>query len=306
MGAKTRNIAQTRLKRQILGLSRVYAFRQFGDHEVFVPGETYIPPSGKVIGGPEISNAVETALDGHLTEGRWTDLFEKAMAKLIKVRYASLTNSGSSANLLAISALMSPLLKEHRLWPGDEVIVAAAGFPTTLNPVLQAGLQPLFIDVDLDTLVPTEEMVEAAIGKKTRAIFLAHTLGNPVPILDKIKEYEKRGIVLIEDNCDALGSTYHNRPTGGFGALATQSFYPAHHITCGEGGMVYTSNPILKKAVESIRDWGRSCWCDPGKENTCGKRFDWTLADGLKVDHKYLYSHVGYNLKATDSKPRSG
>jgi len=307
MGAKTKNTAQTRLKRQILGLSHVYASRQFEGGDIFVPGETYIPPSGKVIGGPEISNAVEAALDGHLTEGRWTAAFEAALAKVVKTRYASFCNSGSSANLLAISALLSPLLGDKALRPGDEVVVAAAGFPTTLNPILQTGLQPVFVDVDLDTLVPTEEMVSAAIGKKTRAIFLAHTLGNPVPILDQIKEYEKRGIVVIEDNCDALGSTYHNRPTGGFGTMATQSFYPAHHITCGEGGAVYTSNPMLKKIIESIRDWGRDCWCDPGKENSCGKRFGWewpNLPDGY--DHKYVYSHVGYNLKATDFQASIG
>src|SRR3990172_813770 len=213
------------------------------------------------IGGGEIGNAVEAALDGHLTEGRWTDLFEKAMAKLVKVRYGSFTNSGSSANLLAISALMSPLLNDHRLRPGDEVIVAAAGFPTTLNPVLQAGLQPVFIDVDLRTLVPTEDMIRAAISKKTKAVFLAHTLGNPAPSVWMVNELAEQGIHVIEDNCDALGSQYDKRPTGGFGSLGTQSFYPAHHITCGEGGMVYTSDPILKKAVESIRDWGRDCWC---------------------------------------------
>lgn len=306
MGSKTKETAQSKLKRKVLGLTRVYADREFGSSP-FVPGETYIPPSGKVIGAPEIANAVEAALDGHLTEGRWVDLFEKALAKIIKTRYASMTNSGSSANLLAISTLMSPLLGERRLRPHDEVIVAAAGFPTTLNPVIQAGLQPVFIDVDLETLVPSEDAIREALGKNTRAIFLAHTLGNPVPVLGMIPELAKKNIFVVEDNCDALGSKYLNRPTGGIGIMGTQSFYPAHHVTCGEGGAVYTSDPIIKKAIESLRDWGRDCWCDPGKENTCGKRFGWEW-DKLPVgyDHKYVYSHIGYNLKSTDFQAAIG
>jgi CDP-6-deoxy-D-xylo-4-hexulose-3-dehydrase len=224
------------------------------------------------------------------------------------VRFASLVNSGSSANLLALSALTSRRLKDQRLQPGDEVIVAGAGFPTTLNPVIQNGLTPVFVDVDLETLVPSWAMIQEAIGRKTRAIFLAHTLGNPVPLLHKVAWLrEKHDIFVIEDNCDALGSLYRGKRTGTFGAMATQSFYPAHHITTGEGGAVLTSNPNLKKIVESFRDWGRDCWCDPGKENTCGKRFGWNFPNlPSGYDHKYVYSHIGYNLKATDFQAAIG
>jgi CDP-6-deoxy-D-xylo-4-hexulose-3-dehydrase len=261
-----------------------------------------------VIGGPEVGNAVAAALDGWFTEGEWTDKFERALAKAIKVRCASLVNSGSSANLLAISALTSKKVKKSmRLQPGDEVIVTAAGFPTTLNPVLQNGLVPVFVDVELGTYVPSVAKVKAAIGPKTRAIFLAHTLGNPVPILGSSKWLEERNIVLIEDNCDALSSKYRKKLTGSFGAMATQSFYPAHHITCGEAGAVLTNSPKLRKVIESFRDWGRDCWCPPGHENTCGKRFDWDfpqLPEGY--DHKYIYSEIGYNLKATDFQAAIG
>ena len=308
MTYKTRSAAQKGLKKNVISLAGLYGDRQFQIDPKFVPGETPIPASGKVIGAPEVKNAVEAALDGWFTEGRWTHEFERALAKTVKIRCASLTNSGSSANLLAISALMSKHLKESsRLKPGDEVIVAATGFPTTLNPVLQNGLIPVFVDVHPRTYVPTVGAIKEAVGPKTRAIFLAHTLGNPVPILGTLPWLQRRKIILIEDNCDALGSKYDGNLTAGFGALATQSFYPAHHITCGEGGAVLTRSPKMRKIVESIRDWGRDCWCDPGKENTCGKRFNWDfpgLPEGY--DHKYVYSHIGYNLKATDFQAAIG
>lgn len=307
MASTSEKVAQRRLKNRIIGVSHLYGEREFGATN-FVAGKTYIPPSGKIIGGPEIANAVEAALEGWLTEGHWTDEFEGDLAKAVGVRYASFVNSGSSANLLALTALTSKKLLGKRLKPGDEVIVAAAGFPTTLNPVIQNGLVPVFVDVDLETLVPSWEMIEEALGEKTRAIMLAHTLGNPVPVLDKVRWLlESRNIFVIEDNCDALGSTFKGKRTGSFGVMSTQSFYPAHHITTGEGGAVLTSSPKMKKIVESFRDWGRDCWCDPGKENTCGKRFEWDfpgLPDGY--DHKYVYGHVGYNLKATDFQAAIG
>ena len=308
MAHRTRKAAQASLKNSVTSLAAIYGHRQFAMGNEFVAGETYIPPSGKVIGGPEIVNAVTAALEGWFTEGHWTHEFERALADFIKVRSASMCNSGSSANLLAISALTSPKLKKsERLNPGDEVIVAAAGFPTTLNPVIQNGLIPVVVDVGLGTYVPTIEMIEQAISKKTKAIFLAHTLGNPVPIIGKVKKLAERGIYVIEDNCDALGSTYKGKRTGSFGVMATQSFYPAHHITCGEGGAVLTRSPKITKIVESFRDWGRDCWCDPGDEDTCGKRFKWNVA-GLPrgYDHKYIYSHIGYNLKATDFQAAIG
>ena len=265
----------------------------------FQPGVTPIPASGKVLGKREYRNLVTAVLEGWLTEGHWVDEFEAAMRSYIGSRTASMVNSGSSANLLALSALTSHELGDRRLRPGDEVITTAAGFPTTINPILQLGLTPLFVDVEPGTYVPSFETIEAAIGPKTKAIMLAHTLGNPWPV-DRFKKGPWLKW-LIEDNCDALGSRIGGKRTGSFGDLATQSFYPAHHITTGEGGMVLTNNGRLKKIVESFRDWGRDCWCDPGKENTCNQRFDWEweeLPDGY--DHKYVYSHLGYNMKSTD------
>ena len=269
----------------------------------FVPGEVYIPPSGKIWGVEEIRNGVLAVLDGWWTEGRWTDEFEHNLSRYLGVRHVSMCNSGSSANLLALAALMSPLLGDKRLMPGDEVITAAAGFPTTINPIIQLGLVPVFIDVKIGTYVPTIEQIQEATGPKTRAIMLAHTLGNPWPIT-KDKDHS---LWLIEDNCDALGSMLGGRFTGTWGHVATQSFYPAHHITTGEGGAVITSNSKIHKAVESLRDWGRDCWCPPGHENTCGKRFEqeWEhLPNGY--DHKYVYSHLGYNLKSTDLQAAIG
>lgn len=263
----------------------------------FQPGVTPIPASGKLLGKREYRNLVTASLEGWLTEGHWVDEFEAAFRKYIGCRTASMVNSGSSANLLALSALTSPELGDARLRPGDEVITTAAGFPTTINPILQLGLVPHFVDVEPGTYVPSVEAIYRAVGPRTKAIMLAHTLGNPWPV----DQFERGWRWVIEDNCDALGSTIRGKRTGGFGDLATQSFYPAHHITTGEGGMVLTNNGRLKKIVESFRDWGRDCWCDPGKENTCNQRFDWEweqLPNGY--DHKYVYSHLGYNMKSTD------
>ncbi len=309
MPQPNKQAAQKHLRKNVEALGRLYGERQFGEYsDVFKAGETYIPASGKVIGGPEIGNAISAALDGWFTEGHYTDEFERALAKAVKVRCASLFNSGSSANLAAISALTSPRLKSKRLKPGDRVIVTAAGFPTTLNPVIQNGLIPVFVDAELGTYVPTSANVKYAIKEfGAKAVFLAHTLGNPIPSLKDVEWFDDSGIYLVEDNCDGLGSTYRKRRTGGFGHLATQSFYPAHHITCGEAGAVLTRKPALQKIVESYRDWGRDCWCPPGDENTCGKRFGWEFPALPKgYDHKYIYSHIGYNLKATDFQAAIG
>lgn len=291
-----------RLRQEFAGLISEYYSRS-RKSEIFIPGETGIPSSGKMIGIDEIKNGVLAVLEGWLTEGHWTDAFEMAMAGYLGVRYGSFCNSGSSANMLALSALTSPLMKEARLLPGDEVITTAAGFPTTINPIIWNRFVPVFIDVKIGTYVPTIEQIEEAIGPKTKAVMLAHTLGNPWPI-HKMKDHS---LWLIEDNCDALGSVLAGKSTGTWGHVSTQSFYPAHHITTGEGGMVLTDNPRIHKAIESFRDWGRDCWCDPGKENTCGKRFDhdWEhLPHGY--DHKYVYSHLGFNFKSTDIQAAIG
>jgi CDP-4-dehydro-6-deoxyglucose reductase, E1 len=267
----------------------------------FVPGTTVIPPSGKVIGGPELQNMVEASLDGWLTTGRFNDAFEERLAKYLGVKHVLTANSGSSANLLAFSALTSPSLGERALQPGDEVIAVAAGFPTTVNPILQFGAVPVFVDVDISTYNINVSRIEAAIGPRTRAIMLAHTLGNPFDLGEVVRIAKARGLWLIEDCCDALGSTYDGRLVGTFGDIGTLSFYPAHHITMGEGGAVFTNDDELRRIVESFRDWGRDCYCEPGKENTCGKRFCWKLgALPYGYDHKYTYSHLGYNLKISD------
>ncbi len=273
----------------------------------FVPGQTPIPVSGKVFDAEELEFLVNAALDFWLTTGRFADQFEKEFAGFIGVRSASLVNSGSSANLVALSALTSPRLGARRLRPGDEAITVAAGFPTTLNPILQCGLVPVFLDVQIPTYNVDVEQLEAALSARTRAIVLAHTLGNPFDLEAVTSFAARHDLWLIEDCCDAVGSTYNGRKTGTFGDLATASFYPAHHITMGEGGCVLTDKPLLKTLVESFRDWGRDCWCAPGKENTCGKRFDWQLGElPHGYDHKYIYSHVGYNLKATDMQAAVG
>jgi CDP-6-deoxy-D-xylo-4-hexulose-3-dehydrase len=293
------------LRFQILELTRAYVDSQ--TQPAFVPGKTSVPPSGKVLGAKEIENAVEAALDGWLTTGRFNTAFERKLGEFLGANFVLTTNSGSSANLLAVSALTSPLLGDRALKPGDEVITAAAGFPTTVNPILQNRLFPVFVDSELATYNPTPAAIEAAITPKTRAIVLAHTLGNPYAAEEIRAIADKHGLWLVEDCCDALGSTYRGRQVGAFGHIATLSFYPAHHITMGEGGAVFTNDPLLKRAAESFRDWGRDCWCPPGRDNTCGRRFQrqWEhLPEGY--DHKYVYSHLGYNLKISDMQAAVG
>jgi CDP-6-deoxy-D-xylo-4-hexulose-3-dehydrase len=266
-----------------------------------------VPPAGRVLDAAAYVALVDAALDGWLTTGRFNDEFERLIAQRIGVKRALTTNSGSAANLLALSALTSPLLGARALKPGDEVITAAAGFPTTINPILQNGLLPVFVDSELPTYNPSPQAIEAAIGPRTRAIMLAHALGNPFEARVLRELADRRGLWLIEDCCDAFGSLLHGQSVGRFGHLGTLSFYPAHHITTGEGGAVFTDDPVLARAVESFRDWGRDCYCAPGKDNTCGKRFDWQLGDLPRgYDHKYTYSHAGYNLKMTDMQAALG
>jgi len=275
--------------------------------EVFVPGKTLIPPSGKLIGSKEIEYMISASLDGWLTTGRFNKEFEKNLANFLKIKHLITVNSGSSANLIAFSSLTSHLHKERSIKPGDEIISVAAGFPTTVNPIFQNGAIPVFVDIKLPTYNINEDLIEAAITEKTKAIMLAHTLGNPFN-LNKITEIcKKYNLWLIEDNCDALGSTYNNQFTGTFGDVATLSFYPAHHITMGEGGAVFTNNFRIKRVAESFRDWGRDCYCEPGQENTCNKRFAWKLGELPEgYDHKYIYSHVGFNMKITDMQAACG
>lgn len=294
------------LRQTILDQVRHYAGQQ-PKQQAFTPGQTPIPPSGKVLGEDEFVNLVDASLDGWLTTGRFNAAFEVELAKRLGVAHVLTCNSGSSANLLALSALCSPLLGKRAIKSGDEVITAAAGFPTTVNPIIQNGLIPVFIDSHIPTYNPLPETIEAAISPRTRAIMLAHTLGNPMEIEAIRAIADQHGLWLIEDCCDALGSTYAGRNVGTWGHIGTLSFYPAHHITMGEGGAVFTSDPTLKRAVESFRDWGRDCWCNPGCDNTCGKRFDWQLGElPPGYDHKYVYSHAGYNLKITDMQAALG
>ncbi|NVI83746.1 MULTISPECIES: lipopolysaccharide biosynthesis protein RfbH [Janthinobacterium] len=273
----------------------------------FEPGVTVIPPAGKVVGAPEMGLMVEASLDAWLTTGRFNDEFEKRLAKFIGVEFLITVNSGSSANLVAFSALTSPKLGARAIQPGDEVIGVAAGFPTTVNPILQFGAVPVFVDVELGTYNIDASKIEAAITDKTKAIMLAHTLGNPFNLEVIVALCKKYNLWLVEDCCDALGATYNGQMCGTFGDIGTMSFYPAHHITMGEGGAVFTNNPELKAIAESFRDWGRDCYCAPGKDNTCGQRFCCklgTLPEGY--DHKYTYSHLGYNLKITDMQAACG
>lgn len=273
----------------------------------FLPGATTVPPSGKVIGAAELQNMVAASLDGWLTTGRFNAEFEQKLAAFIGVKHLITVNSGSSANLVAFSTLTSPKLGERAIRPGDEVIGVAAGFPTTVNPIVQFGAVPVFVDVDRLTHNIDASKIEAAIGPKTKAIMLAHSLGNPFN-LDVVTDLcKKHGLWLVEDCCDALGSTYRGKMVGTFGDIGTLSFYPAHHITMGEGGAVFTRHDELRTIAESFRDWGRDCYCPPGKDNTCGKRFCWKLGDLPEgYDHKYTYSHLGYNLKITDMQAACG
>jgi len=294
------------LRQQILLLVTEYT-RQRHAPRAFVPGESVIPPSGKVFGAEEVCNAVDASLDFWLTTGRFNADFERRLAEFLGVRWAVTTNSGSSANLLAIAALTSPKLGDQALVPGDEVITVAAGFPTTVNPAVQHGLIPVFVDVDIPTYNIQPDAIRAAITPKTRAIMVAHTLGNPFNLAEVVAIAREHDLWLIEDCCDALGSRYNGQLVGSFGDIATLSFYPAHHITMGEGGAIFSNDNQLKVLVESFRDWGRDCWCDPGKDNTCGKRFQWQLGDlPFGYDHKYVYSHIGYNLKITDFQAAVG
>ena len=294
------------LRKEISELVAQYAALQYTDKK-FEAGKTVVPPSGKVIGETELQYMVEASLDGWLTTGRFNEQFEKELAAFIGVKSLITVNSGSSANLVAFNTLTSPKLGDRAIKQGDEVIGVAAGFPTTVNPIVQFGAIPVFVDVDLATHNVDADLIEAAITSKTKAIMLAHTLGNPFN-LDKVKELcEKYNLWLVEDCCDALGAKYNGQHVGTFGDIATCSFYPAHHITMGEGGAIFTNNPQLITIAESFRDWGRDCYCKPGCDNTCGKRFDQKLGDLPQgYDHKYTYSHLGYNLKITDMQAACG
>jgi len=294
------------IRREIGVLVKKYADLKYQE-QPYVEGETYIPPSGKVLDHREIENMVEASLDGWLTTGRFNDEFEKKLAEFIGVKQLITVNSGSSANLVAFSALTSKKLGNRAVQKGDEVITVAAGFPTTVNPIIQFGAIPVFVDVDLGTHNVNVDLIEEAITLKTKAIMLAHTLGNPYD-LGKIKAIcEKHNLWLVEDCCDALGAKFNGKHVGTYGDIATCSFYPAHHITMGEGGAVFSNNPELMVIAESFRDWGRDCYCKPGCDNTCGKRFDQKLGSlPPGYDHKYTYSHLGYNLKISDMQAACG
>jgi CDP-6-deoxy-D-xylo-4-hexulose-3-dehydrase len=294
------------LRKQIARLVDQYAQLEFAP-KTFEPGTTVVPPSGKLIGADELKLMVEASLDGWLTTGRFNDQFERRLAQFLGVKHLITVNSGSSANLVAFNTLTSPRLGDRAIKPEDEVIGVAAGFPTTVNPILQFGAVPVFVDVDLATYNVNADLIEAAIGPKTKAIMLAHTLGNPYNLQVITALCKKHGLWLVEDCCDALGSTYQGKLVGTFGDIGTLSFYPAHHITMGEGGAVFTNNDELRQIAESFRDWGRDCYCPPGKDNTCGKRFCWKLGSLPEgYDHKYTYSHLGYNLKITDMQAACG
>jgi CDP-6-deoxy-D-xylo-4-hexulose-3-dehydrase len=284
-----------------------HAFNELHPSKPFIPGETNIPVTGKVFGEPELRAATKASLDFWLTSGPYTEEFESRFAKTVGVRHAFMVNSGSSANLLALTSLTSPSHGKQALKPGDEVITVAAGFPTTVTPILQNGLVPVYVDVDPETYVAIDEQLEAAISPKTKAIMMAHTLGNPFN-LDHVQELAKKhNLWLIEDSCDGLGGTYRGQNLGTFGDLSTFSFYPAHHITTGEGGAVLINKVAHKRIVESFRDWGRDCWCAPGCDNTCLKRYEWNLGELPEgYDHKYTYSHLGYNLKSGDIQAAIG
>lgn len=294
------------LRAQILDLVQEYSREAFPERN-FIPGESSVPVSGRVYNGDDVRSLVDSSLDFWLTTGRFAHQFEIEFARFFRMRNSILVNSGSSANLLAVTCLTSPLLKERRLKPGDEVITVATGFPTTVNPIFQNNLIPVFVDVEIPTYNIDVSQLEAALSERTRAVIIAHTLGNPFNLETVTAFCKKHNLWLIEDCCDAVGALYKGLPVGKYGDIATVSFYPAHHITMGEGGAVLTDQPKLKKIIESFRDWGRDCWCETGKDNTCGKRFDWQLGDlPAGYDHKYTYSHIGYNLKVTDMQAAIG
>lgn len=298
--------SQDGIRLQIASLVNEYAEIEYQKRD-FIPGESVIPVSGKVIDSEELKLMVEASLDGWLTTGRFNDQFQSKLANFIGVKHLLTTNSGSSSNLLAFTALTSNLLKDRAIKPGDEVITVAAGFPTTVNPILQNNAIPVFVDIEHLTHNIDPQKIEEAVSDKTKAIMLAHSLGNPFNLKVVMDICRKYNLWLVEDNCDALGSKYNGQFTGTFGDIATLSFYPAHHITMGEGGAIFTSNPELKKIIESFRDWGRDCYCPGGKDNTCGKRFGWKLGDLPEgYDHKYTYSHMGFNLKITDMQAACG
>lgn len=294
------------LKKEIFSKVKDY-YSLAHQQEQFIPGKSKINYAGRVYDEKELINLVDSALEFWLTAGRFANQFEEEFAKFLGVKHCLLTNSGSSANLLAVSALTSSTLGDKQLKPGDEVITLAAGFPTTVNPIIQNNLIPVFVDVNLGTYNIKYDRIEDAITDKTKAIFMAHTMGNPFN-LDAVMEItEKHDLWLIEDNCDALGSKYNGKYTGTFGHIATFSFYPPHHMTMGEGGALVTNDTQLKRLIESFRDWGRDCWCGPGCDNSCGKRFEWQLGElPFGYDHKYIYSHIGYNLKVTDMQAAVG
>ena len=298
--------SQDELREKILALVGEYHGQAFAPRQ-FVAGESAVPVSGRVFDAQDMQSLVDSSLDFWLTTGRFAAQFEKQFARWFGVRTATLVNSGSSADLLAVTALTSPKLGDRRLKPGDEVITVAAGFPTTVNPIIQNGLVPVFVDELIPTYNIDASMLEEARSDRTRAVVIAHTLGNPFDLGAVTEFVKKHDLWLVEDCCDAVGATYNGQKVGTFGDLATVSFYPAHHITMGEGGCVLAEKPLLKTLVESFRDWGRDCWCEPGKENTCGKRFDWQLGElPCGYDHKYTYSHIGYNLKMTDMQAAVG
>jgi CDP-4-dehydro-6-deoxyglucose reductase, E1 len=293
-------------RKEVLKAVRKY-YQETKKRDPYVRGKSLINYAGRIYDDTELVNLVDASLDFWLTAGRYAQEFEQKLADFLKVKYTLLTNSGSSANLLAISALTSPLLKEKQLKPGDEVITTACGFPTTLNPIIQNNLVPVFIDVELGTYNIRTELLAKALSKKTKAIFVPHTLGNPVNIEAIVRFARKHNLWLVEDNCDALGSKYKGKFTGTFGHIATFSFYPAHHITMGEGGALATNDPLLRRLILSFRDWGRDCWCEPGHDDTCKRRFSWQLGKlPFGYDHKYTYSHIGYNLKVTDMQAAIG
>lgn len=298
--------AAGKVRKEVLKAVQKY-YQETKKGNTYIPGKTLINYAGRMYDEKELVNLVDASLDFWLTAGRYAQDFERKLADFLGVKYALLTNSGSSANLLAISALTSPLLKEKRLKPGDEVITTACGFPTTLNPILQNNLVPVFIDVELGTYNIKAELLTKALTNKTKAIFVPHTLGNPVNI-EVISQFaRKHNLWFVEDNCDALGSKYKGKFTGTFGHIATFSFYPAHHITMGEGGALVTNDSLLRRLILSFRDWGRDCWCEPGHDDTCQRRFSWQLGKlPFGYDHKYTYSHIGYNLKVTDMQAAIG